>query len=108
MTTWIEPPPPQKGMGCFAKGCLILFAFFILLGLAFIGGTSLAVRYLKGEYFPPVNMQLPVEAATEHEEQVAHNAWRSFEIHARAHEPARIELTADEVNALIASEPALR
>ena len=28
MTAWIEPPPPQRGMGCFAKGCLILCGFF--------------------------------------------------------------------------------
>ena len=34
MSTWIEPPPPQKGMGCFAKGCLTFLAFIILLLLA--------------------------------------------------------------------------
>jgi hypothetical protein len=108
MTTWIEPPPPQKGMGCFAKGCLILIAFFILLGLAFIGGTFFAVRYLRTAYFPTTHVQLPAGAATEQEQQVVRARWDSFEKAARAHEPARIEMTANELNALIASEPELR
>jgi len=46
---WIEPPPPQRGMGCFAKGCLILVIFFIVLGIAFVGGSYLAIRYLRSE-----------------------------------------------------------
>ncbi|MEY2528506.1 MAG: hypothetical protein QOJ05_596, partial [Verrucomicrobiota bacterium] len=24
MTTWIEPPPKQKGTGCLGKGCMTL------------------------------------------------------------------------------------
>ena len=59
MSTWIEPPPPQRGMGCFAKGCLILIAFFVLLLLAFIGGTFLAVHYLRAEYFPKSAVEVP-------------------------------------------------
>lgn len=108
MTTWIEAPPPQKGMGCFAKGCLILIAFFILLGLAFIGGTFFAVRYLRTTYFPTTHVQLPTGAATEKEQQLVRARWDSFEKAARAHHPARIEMTADDLNALIASEPDLR
>src|SRR4051794_17660181 len=45
--SWIEPPPPQRGMGCFGKGCLILFCFLLLLVAAFAGGSYLAVRYLR-------------------------------------------------------------
>lgn len=108
MTTWIEPPPPQKGMGCFAKGCLILIAFFILLGLAFIGGTFFAVRYLRTAYFPTTHVQLPTATATEQEQQVVRARWDSFEKAARTRQSARIEMTADELNALIASEPKLR
>ena len=108
MTTWIEPPPPQKGMGCFAKGCLILVVFFLLLGAAFVGGTFLAVRYLRTEYFPKTGIELPVAAASEPEQEAAKAKWREFEIHVRAHEPARLEMTSDELNALIASEPVLR
>ena len=38
MNTQVEPPP-KRGMGCFAKGCLILVAFGILVGVVGIGGT---------------------------------------------------------------------
>ena len=108
MTTWIEPPPPQKGMGCFAKGCLILVVFFVLLLCAFIAGSFLAARYLRSHYFPTTSIELPAAAPTEREEQAIRARWQAFDTHARAHEPARIELSVDELNALIASEPELR
>src|SRR2546423_4638709 len=100
MTTWIEPPPPQKRMGCFAKGCLILCVFLIFLGVAFIGGTYMAVRYLRSEYFPKTGTVLPAASPTDQEQQAAMEKWRTFETHARAHEPAQVEMTADELNAL--------
>jgi len=106
--TWIEPPPTQRGMGCFARGCLTLIAFFVFLGLAFIGGTYFAVRYLRTSYFPTTRVEVPAATATEEEKQSARAHWYAFERAARAHTPARIELTADELNALIASEPKLR
>jgi hypothetical protein len=109
MTTWIEPPPPQrKGLGCFAKGCLILIGFVILLGVAFAAGTYFAVRFLRSEYFPPAQIELPASTATAQEQQAVRARWNAFEAAARAHQPARIELTADDLNALIASEPKLR
>jgi hypothetical protein len=108
MTTFIEPPPPQKGMGCFAKGCLILVIFFVVLLCAFIAGSFLAARYLRSHYFPITSIELPAAAPTEQEEQAVRAKWQTFDTHARAHEPARIELSADELNALIACEPELR
>jgi hypothetical protein len=95
-------------MGCFAKGCLILVAFFVLLGLAFVGGTFLAVRTLKTAYFPTTRVTLPPPAAAPEEQELARTRWSAFEQAARAHTPAHIEMTADELNALIASNPKLR
>jgi hypothetical protein len=106
--SWIDPPPPQKGMGCFAKGCLILIVFLIFLGLGIIGGTIYGVRYLRHNYFPTANVQLPANRSTTQEQELARQKWSSFEQAARAHTPARIEMTADELNALIAAEPKLR
>src|SRR5947207_195667 len=106
--TWIEPPPPQKGMGCFAKGCLILIAFVVLLCVAFVGGSYLAVRYLRTEYFPRMRAPLPTAAPGVQSPQEVRMRWDAFERAARAHQPARIELSADDINALIASEPSLR
>jgi len=107
-TSWIEPPPPQRGMGCFAKGCLILVVFVIVLVIAFIGGSYLAIRYLRSEYFSTTHVQLPTSMATEQEQETVRARWDAFEKAAHAGEPARIELTADDLNALIDSEPKLR
>ena len=108
MNTFLEPPPPQKGMGCFAKGCLILLCFFVLLCLAFIGGTFIAIRYLKTEYLPTTRITLPAATPTEQEQQATVTKWEQFESRARARESARVEFTADELNALVAGEPLLR
>jgi hypothetical protein len=106
-SSWVEPPP-QQGMGCVGKGCIILFAFFLFLCLAFAGGTYLAVRYLRTSYFVSSQTPLPATTATQEEQQLAKEKWDNFERGERAHEARRIEMTADELNALIASEPDLR
>ena len=106
--TWIEPPPPQKGLGCFAKGCLILLVFVVLLCVAFVGGSYLAVRYFRTAYFPTTRAPLPTPAPQTESPQEVRARWDTFERAARAHQPARIDLTADDINALIASEPRLR
>lgn len=106
-SSWIEPPPAQRGLGCFAKGCLILVVFFILLALSFVAGTYYAARYLRTEYFSTERKRLPISKATIEEEQAVRARWDAFEKAARSHEPARIELSADDLNALIASEPKL-
>jgi hypothetical protein len=95
-------------MGCFAKGCLILIVFLIFLVLAIIGGTIYGVRYLRGNYFATTSVPLPANSATAQEQDSAHQKWYSFERAARSHTPARVEMRADELNALIASEPKLR
>ena len=105
---WIEPPPPQRGMGCFAKGCLILVVFVIVLVIAFVGGSYVAIRYLRSEYFPMTHVQLSTSMATEQEQETVRARWDAFEKAAHAGEPARIELTTDDLNALIDSEPNLR
>ena len=66
------------------------------------------MRYLRTEYFPKTGIELPTASPAEQEEQAVRARWQTFDTHARAHEPARIELNADDVNALIASEPQLR
>jgi hypothetical protein len=102
-SSWIEPPPHQRGLGCFAKGCLILLVFGILLCLAFVAGTYYAARFLRTEYFSIEHERLPISHASVEEESAVRTRWDAFEKAARAHEPARIELTADDLNALIAT-----
>jgi hypothetical protein len=38
MNGWVDAPPPRRGLGCFARGCLILVAFGIVLALACFAG----------------------------------------------------------------------
>jgi len=104
-SSWIEPPPERHGVGCFVKGCLILVVFFICLGLAFVAGYYFAQ---KRDYFSSHHEPLPTSRATVEEENAVRERWDSFEKAAHANEPARIELSADDLNALIAAEPKLR
>src|SRR4051812_14254263 len=106
--SWIEPPPNRRGLGCFVKGCLILLVFVILLALSFVAGTYYATKYLRNEYFSETRERLPASNASLAEEQEVRARWDSFEKAARAKEYARIELSADDLNALIAYEPKLR
>lgn len=106
--SWIEPPPPQRGMGCFGRGCLILTVFILVLAAAFAAGTFFAVRYLRTSYFVTTPAELPVSTSTDQERETARVKWYDFERAARAHTAARVELTADELNALISSERDLR
>jgi hypothetical protein len=106
--SWIEPPPPQKGMGCFGTGCLILLAFFALLALAGFGGTFFAVRFVRSAYFPKTAVTLPHPTSTTEEQQTARAHWESFVKAAHSHAAAHLEMTADELNALAESEPELR
>src|SRR3982751_6620084 len=94
-SSWIAPPPPQRGLGCFAKGCLILVVFFILLALAFVAGTYFAAKYLRTEYFSAHHERLPISQATVEQERAVRAQWDAFEKAAHAHEAARIALSAD-------------
>lgn len=107
--TWIEPPPPrQSGTGCFAKGCLIFVVFCVFLGIAFVGGSIYAIRHVRSTFLTKEAVALPPNHSTEAEQQLALAHWRIFERSARAHQLARIEMTAEELNALIAVQPKLR
>src|SRR5438132_11466145 len=96
-SSWIEPPPAQRGLGCFAKGCRILVVFFILLGLAFVAGTYYAAKYLKTEYFSAHHDRLPISQATVEEEEAARARCDAFERTANTNEPARINSIADDL-----------
>lgn len=105
--TWIEPPP-RKGMGCFAKGCLILFAFTALLIVALVAGGVFAVRKVKTEFLPGEPLPMPPVQYVESEIRSADERWDTFVDTSEAGQPARIELTEKEVNDLLAADPDTR
>jgi hypothetical protein len=100
MSTWIEPPPQQKGMGCLAKGCLTFLIFIILLLLALTFGTYAGFRYVLTATVPKRITEVPVSTA---EAQSLQQRWDDFEAARKNHQQARVEFTAQEINQLISA-----
>jgi hypothetical protein len=109
-------PPPKRGMGCLARGCLILIVLGILLVVVGVGGTYWSLRhiYLSDKPAPIPEAAAPSEtsAATPGETSVATPSEKSAEVRerldtmkkaARAHEQNEVVLTAADINALIAA-----
>ncbi len=109
-------PPPKRGKGCFAKGCLILIAVGIVLVVGGIGGSYWSLRhiYLSDKPAPIPEASAPSEtsAATPGGTSVATPSETSASVRerldtiksaARAHEQTGVEFTAADINALIAA-----
>ena len=110
-------PPPKRGMGCFAKGCLILIVLAILLVVVGVGGTFWSVRhvYLSDKPVPIPEPSAPSETsaitpggtsmATPPSERstAVRERLETMKQAARAHEPNEVILTAADINALIAA-----
>ena len=123
MTSWIEPPPKQKGMGCLGKGCLLIILFLLLLVVAFVIGFYVGTK----------PREIPQVQTSEDEQNAVRTRWDEFEAASRNEQvmnppvptlsplpdvtpppdvtptpvatPAsanRIELTANDINQLIA------
>src|SRR5215831_14028051 len=107
-------PPPKRGMGCFAKGCLILIVLAILLVVIGIGGTFWSVRHVylsdkpapipeastpsetTGAVTPGVTSPLaPIERSAEVRERLD-----TMKKAARGYEQTDMELTAADINSL--------
>jgi len=116
MSAQVEPPP-KRGTGRLAKGCLILIVLGILLVVVGVGGTYWSLRhvFLSDKPAPIPEATAPSEtsgAATLGETSVATPSEKSAEVRerldtmkqaARAHERTGVELTAGDINALIAA-----
>src|SRR6266550_6391273 len=115
MNTGVEPPP-RRGMGCFAKGCLILIAFGILVVVVGVGGSYWSLRHIylsdKPAPIPQASPPSETSAATPGETTAAAPGETSDTVRerldtlksaARAHERTGVEFTAAEINALIAA-----
>ena len=114
MNGWVEAPPPRKGLGCFARGCLILVVFGVVLALACLGGLYWGLQrhsaivhgvfwLAKTHSISEAPAPVPEFAASEEQIQGTQERWQDFKQKARAGQPAEIELTADDLNSLIAA-----
>ena len=114
MNTWIEGPPPRekRGMGCVGKGCLILACFIVFLiiagaiGLYFGMRTHSAVVHSfywakKMHVLAQEPSPVPQFETTSENISAAKQKWEDFK--SIRDQPAHIELTADDLNNLIAN-----
>src|SRR3954464_9330318 len=121
--TWIEPPPKQRRSGCLGKGCVMLVVFLILLAVAFFVGGYFGMRYVVTSTAPK---EIPQVEFSEAEQAAVKQRWAEFqssapmelpsttdpsitpptEVAPRA--PNRIELSAGDINQLIAGSNKLR
>jgi hypothetical protein len=113
MNGWVEAPPPRKSLGCFARGCLILIVFGIVLAIACFAGLywgferhSAIVHGIywlaKTRSIAEAPASVPEFVPSDEQIQTAEERWQDFEQKARAGQAAEIELTADDINSLIA------
>src|SRR5438034_567156 len=113
MNTWVEAPPPRKGFGCFGRGCLILLVFAIVLAIACFAGMYWGLHrhsaLFYGSYWlaktrsiAEAPTPIPEFSASDQQIQLVRDHWQDFEQKARAGQPAEIELSADDINGLIA------
>jgi len=114
MNTWVEAPPRRKGLGCFARGCLILLIFAIVLAIAGFAGLYWGLHrnsaLFYGSYWLAKTRSLaeaptsvPIFSASDQQIQLVQERWQDFEQKTRAGQAAEIELSADDINTLIAT-----
>jgi hypothetical protein len=114
MNGWVDAPPPRRGLGCFARGCLILGIFAIVLAFACFAGMywglhrNSAIFYglywlSKGHAIAAAPAAVPEFTASDAQVQSVHERCEDFEQKARAAQQAELELTANDLNTLIAT-----
>jgi hypothetical protein len=119
MNTWVEAPPRRKGLGCFARGCLILLIFAIVLAIACFAGMFWGLHrhsaLFYGSYWLAKTRSIaqaptpvPEFSGSDQQIQRLRERWQDFEQKTRAGQPAEIELSADDINALIATSENVR
>jgi hypothetical protein len=119
MNTWVEAPPQRKGLGCFGRGCLISLIFAIVLAIACLAGMYWGLHrhsaLFYGSYWMAKTRSL-AEAPTpvpefnpsDQQIQLVQERRQEFEQKTRAGQSAEIELSADDINALIATSEDFR
>lgn len=104
------PPPPAKrrgGCGCFGTGCLIVVLLLVLLGLVIgVGGYFLANK-LRDDYTADHPEPVRIYPATDAQYAEVSARMKTFGEALRNKQRAALELTADDLNTLIAKDPDL-
>jgi hypothetical protein len=112
MTTPTPPPAPgapvvivekKSGMGCFGCGCLILLVLLVLfLGLA--GGISYWAYNKASAFTSPAASTVKTFDGGDDLYHAATQKLSDFDQASQHHQPATLQLSADEINTLIARD----
>jgi len=114
MNGWVDAPPRRKGLGCLGRGCLILVGFAVVLGIACFAGMfwglhrSSAIFHglywlTKAQAIGQAPVTVTQFTASDAQIQSVHERCQDFEQKVRAGQAAELELTADDINTLIAT-----
>jgi hypothetical protein len=114
MNGWVDAPPPRRGLGCFARGCLTLVVFAVALGIACFAGMYWGLHrhsaifhglywLTKAQAIAQTSVSVPQFTASDAQIQSVHERCEDFEQKARAGQAAELELTPDDINTLIAA-----
>src|SRR5436853_771620 len=112
------PPPPQQptppapvvipardGLGCFAKGCLIVIVGGVLLcGALFVGGWYMLGRAV-GSFTATQPADVRIENVSDSDLRSAEDKLNRLGQATASNQETTIEFTANELNAMIAREP---
>ena len=119
MNTWVEAPPRKKSLGCFARGCVTLLIFAIVLAIACFAGMYWGLHrhsaLFYGSYWLAKTRSIaeaptpvPEFNASDQQIQRVRERWQEFEQKTRAGQAAEIELSADDINCLISTTEGAR
>jgi hypothetical protein len=119
MNSWVEAPPRKRGLGCFARSCLILLVFAIVLAIACFAGMYWGLHrhsaLFYGSYWlaktrsiAQAPTPIPEFSTSDQQIQSVSERWQDFEQKTRAGQPAEIELNADDINGLVETSEDVR
>jgi len=105
-----NPPPPdapvekKRGMGCWGCGCLIL-ALVAVLFLGLVAGGAYLLYSEAVSLTSTTPATVPSFTGTDDVYQTAREKLSGFDHDLKNHQAATIQLSADEINALISRDP---
>ena len=103
-----ETPKKSGGLGCVFYGCLTAIVLVVLGTVGTYFGVKYASNKLLDTYTDTQPASLPATELTEQQKQNAAERFSKFKDSLDAGQPATLELTAADINALIAAEPELK
>jgi len=100
------PPAPQKkrGLGCLGCGCLILVLIIIII-VALMGGAGYLTYKKVLAVTSPAPADLPSVTVTDNDYTAVKQKLADFNHDVKNHQAATLQLSADEINTLLARDP---